>query len=289
MYPNSKILDKPEIKKKIKSMNIKQSLTKATKNLSHLENHSLEAEVLLSVLLKKNRTWLKTYPETNLTTEEQTQFSKWIEQRAKHVPVAYITGIVDWNGLTLNVNQHTLIPRDETETLCHHILEAQITPPHTILDVGTGSGCIAIWLAKQFLKANVVALDISKEALEVARKNAETHSNINLLESDLLQKIEAESHFDLIVANLPYVPEDLIVTAEVDQEPRSAIFSGSDGLDHIRELAEQLISKKITFNQLWLEFLPSQTKDIQKIFAKHNPTFLTDVGDAIYFGRIKPR
>jgi len=168
LYPNSKILDKPEIKKKIKSMNIKQSLTKATKNLSHLENHSLEAEVLLSVLLKKNRTWLKTYPETNLTTEEQTQFSKWIEQRAKHVPVAYITGIVDWNGLTLNVNQHTLIPRDETETLCHHILEAQMTPPHTILDVGTGSGCIAIWLAKQFLKANVVALDISKEALEVA-------------------------------------------------------------------------------------------------------------------------
>ena len=288
MYPNSKILDKPEIKKKIKSMNIKQSLTKATKNLSHLENHSLEAEVLLSTLLNKSRTWLKTYPETNLTTEEQTQFSKWIEQRAKHIPVAYITGIVDWNGLTLNVNQHTLIPRDETETLCHHILEAQMTPPHTILDVGTGSGCIAIWLAKQFLKANVVALDISKEALEVARKNAETHSNINLLESDLLQKIEAESHFDLIVANLPYVPEDLIVTAEVDQEPRSAIFSGRDGLNHIRQLAEQISTKKITFNQLWLEFLPSQTDAIQDIFSIYEVNFLNDIGENSFFCVIKP-
>lgn len=270
-------------------MNIKASLLHASQKLSHLENPNLEAEVLLAAVMQKGRTWLKTYPETELTKPEEEQFTNWIEQRSNHVPVAYITGTVNWNGLTLAINEHTLIPRDETETLCHHIKESQPRAPKTILDIGTGSGCIAIWLSQQYSAAEVTALDISPQALTVAKANAKTQRNIHFLESNLLGEIKEKTHFDLIVANLPYVPEDLIVTAEVDQEPRSAIFSGTDGLDHIRILALQLKNKKITFNQLWLEFLPCQAALIQALFPNNTTTQLfKGVDGQVFFTQITP-
>ena len=248
-------------------MNIHQALKVATKKLVHLENPPLEAEVLLATLLNKNRTWLRAHDDHTLTFTQSLKYKWWTSQRALHKPVAYITGEVEWNGLNLKVNKHTLIPRDETEILCLHVTEAQTKAPKNILDLGTGSGCIAIYLAKNWPQANVTALDISSLALQTAQNNATLNQiMINFQLSDMLSALNTNTHIDLIVANLPYVPKELTVTAEVSQEPKTAIFSGDDGLDHIRSLAAQIKSKTITFNQLWLEFLPSQTKDIETIF-----------------------
>ena len=160
-------------------MNLHKTLKTAVTKLNHLENPSLEAEVLLASLLDKHRTWLRTYPETKLSATQHLKYKWWIQQRAAHKPVAYITGNVVWNSLSLKVNKHTLIPRDETEILCHHIKTAQTISPKTILDIGTGSGCIAIWLKKQFPSAQVSAFDIAKNALKLAKKNAKQNQTEN--------------------------------------------------------------------------------------------------------------
>lgn len=271
-------------------MNLQQTLKSATTKLTHLETPNLEAEVLLSTLLGKNRTWLKTHPEFELTTNQQSQFNDWLLKRVNHTPTAYITGRVNWNHLDLLVTADTLIPRDETETLCHHIKAQHPVAPKTILDVGTGSGCLACWAQTVFPEAKVTALDISEAALTVARKNAEKlQLPIDFKHSNLLQTLPNKSHYDLIIANLPYVPANLPITPEVKTEPHGAIFSTDKGLHHIKRLATELRTKPITFNQLWLEFLPVQAKTITKIFSDFEVSPFTAVDGQIFFAQIKPR
>jgi len=270
-------------------MNLKTSLLQAIKKLSHLESPNLEAEVLLSALLKQNRTWLKTHPEFELTTNQQAQFDDCVNQRANHTPTAYIIGQVTWNGLDIKVSPDTLIPRDETETLCHHIKQELPKAPASILDVGTGSGCIACWGQTTFPHTTVTALDISEAALTVARRNATAlQLQIDFKHSDLLQALLKQSHYDLIIANLPYVPDTINVTAEVKAEPHSAIFSEDEGLHHIKRFASELKTKQVTFNQLWLEFLPSQAEAITEIFKGFKVTLFTAVDGQIFFAQIKP-
>lgn len=270
-------------------MILTKAIKSATEKLSHLETPNLEAEVLLSELLAKNRTWLKTHPEFELSPEQQSQFDDWINQRANHTPTAYIIGEVEWNGLKLKVTPDTLIPRDETETLCHHIKQELPKAPASILDVGTGSGCIACWGQTAFPHTTVTALDISAAALTVARRNATAlQLQIDFKHSDLLQALLKQSHYDLIIANLPYVPATINVTAEVKAEPHSAIFSEDDGSHHIKRLASELKTKQITFNQLWLEFLPLQAEAITEIFKGFKVTLFTAVDGQIFFAQIKP-
>lgn len=272
-------------------MNIKQALTLGTQKLRHLENPKLEAEILLCSVMGPEwvRTLLKIKDDQVLNLHQQTIYRWRLLKRSRHIPSAYIIGQADWNDLDLALCSATLIPRDETETLCHHIKEQQINPPGSILDVGTGSGCIAIYLAQQWENAEILGLDISRRALQYARYNAKVNAtNIVFKKSDLLGTIPPKTHFDLMVANLPYVPESLVVTPEVNKEPRGAIFSADNGLHHVKRLASQIKQKEITFNQLWLEFLPSQSEDIKNIFAAHHTEFFTDVGGNIYFACIKP-
>ncbi len=270
-------------------MIIKHALREAITKLQSLENPTLEAEVLLAALLEKNRTWLKTHYHTQLSPEQVELFNAWTAQRAQHIPIAYITGQVEWSGLNLKVNQHTLIPRDETETLCHHIKAQQPNPPLQILDIGTGSGCLAIWAHTQFPESQVTALDISPEALTIARDNADNHkAAITFLESDLLAAIKTGSHFDLIMANLPYVPYQISVTPEVQKEPANAIFSADEGLSHIKRLASEIADKNHTFKQLWLEFLPSQAKAIKTIFKDYTVIFYPAVDGQYFFALVTP-
>ena len=131
-----------------------------------------------------------------------------------------------------------------------------------------------------------MALDISKKALAVARKNAAQQKQLVDFEySDLLSAVESGTHFDVIVANLPYVPENIVVTKEVQQEPHSAIFSGVDGFDHLRRFALEL--QNISFSTLWLEFLPSQKEGIIEIFKDYEVTFKGDVAGNLFFAEIK--
>jgi release factor glutamine methyltransferase len=214
------------------------------------------------------------------------------------------------------VNKHTLIPRDETEVLMHHIRDFERDfVPRKLLDVGTGSGCIALALQRIFLDircseldldaatddknntVSITAIDICAAALRMARNNEKNNLftpvilksleasaiKINWVHSNLLQKILLGSAFDMIVANLPYVPAEIDVSREVEREPSTAIFSGGDGLFHIRRLAQELQTKKICFKELWLEFLPEQERAIADIFSRYQVKFLTDVGGDVYF------
>ncbi len=274
-------------------MRLKQALTEAIKELSELPNSRLESEVLLSAVLKKERTWLRTHDETELSESQVKLFKENIALRKERVPVAYILGYKIWNDLKIWVDQNTLIPRDETEILVQKILDYNYPLVKgglggiSVLDIGTGSGCISVFLKIQFPEAEVTGLDISPEALNIARKNAEQHRvAIKFIKSDLLSEVTKKTHYDIIVANLPYVPVSDSLAPEIYQEPGSAIFSGTDGLDLIRELAKQLIEKQISFNQLWLEFLPSQKAGITKIFSSFKVEFITDSGESVFFARI---
>ncbi len=186
------------------------------------------------------------------------------------------------------VTKDTLIPRDETEILCEHITKANSTPPSSILDIGTGSGAIALFMKKKYPNANVSALDISKKALKVAKRNSVQYKlNLNLIESDLLSKKKAKEQFDIIIANLPYLPSDLNISPEVQEEPQCALFSGKDGLDHIKALKVELESKAIKFKQLWLEFLPQQSIEIKRIFKNYKCEFYKDLSGQCFFCKIQ--
>ena len=268
--------------------NIQKVLKQATIILKDFSNPKLESEVLLSEVLQKPRIFFKTHPEFLVSEIQEENFFEFLNLRKKNIPVAYILGYKNWGGFKILVDKNTLIPRDETEILCQYILERNnLDKKIKILDVGTGSGCIAVWVKKNFLDADVMALDISKKALNVAQKNAKNNNlKINFLVSDMLEGVLENSFFDIIIANLPYVPENIEVTAEVKQEPHSAIFSRNKGLHHIQKLEKELKRKNIKFNQLWLEFLPQQKQDIQVVFKHYKTELFGDVSGEIFFACI---
>lgn len=256
-------------------------------NLLSIPRARFEAEVLLGALLSVERIFFRTQSEFQLSFFQRYRFYIWLLQRNKKTPVAYIIGHKEWVGMKILVNKHTLVPRDETEVLIEHIKNFKRDfVPRKILDVGTGSGCIALALQRIFLDVSITGLDLSTSALRVAIQNESqilVEKKITWLHSNLLQKISFGSEFDIIVANLPYVPTKIAVTKEVGREPSTAIFSGGDGLNHIRRLATELRTKKIRFKELWLEFLPEQEPSIGDIFGAYEVRFLTDVGGDVYF------
>lgn len=204
----------------------------------------LEVEILLAFVLRTTREYLLTYPENKLSDAEISQFRFFIEKRSCGIPIAHLTHHKEFFGLDFYVDERVFIPRPETELLVEEAIKLYSPMSGYICDVGTGSGCIAIAIAKHFPAAKIFALDISEAALEVARKNAERHSvysQIEFVKSDLLAEI-SEHYFDGIVTNLPYIGtiEHNLVSKEVlEHEPHTALFSGHTGL----ELYERLFSQ----------------------------------------------
>jgi release factor glutamine methyltransferase len=209
----------------------------------------MNAELLLMFTLDCDRAYVYAHPERELTADEKTRYNHALAERARDVPAQYITGHQEFWGMDLIVTPSVLIPRPETE----HVIETVLalvgrapTPasPLHIADVGTGSGCIALALAKELPQAEVHATDISAAALEVARANAARHqleSRIQFRETDLLAGVEANS-FDFIVSNPPYVgeSEEDQVQLEVRKfEPRNAVFAGPTGIEVIARLIPQ--------------------------------------------------
>ncbi len=284
---------------------IKNILEFGILKLNNLDNPTLEAEILLMNVINKTRVFFRTDWDYELKDEEIELYKDFIQQRSENIPIAYILEYKDWAGFKIKVNKNVLIPRDETEILVNKIIQdwikkkicinagdpslhkfQQKVQDDTVLDIGTGSGCISVFLAKK-LQGEITALDISEKALEVAQKNFEAQNiKATLIESNLLENISRNSYFDIIVANLPYVPEDMIVDTDLSYEPSGAIFSGKDGLDHIRALAKQIGEKNIQFNVLWLEFLPQQKNKISKIFSEYKLKFHTDSGGEVFFVEI---
>jgi len=217
----------------------------------------MNAELLLMFILNCDRAYLYAHPERELTADEQTRYDHALTERSRGVPAQYITGHQEFWGMDLIVTPAVLIPRPETEHLIETVLDCvgraplrqtqgKLSPasPLHIADVGTGSGCIALTLAKELPQAELYATDISAAALEVARANAARHqleSRVQFREADLLAGFEKDS-FDFIVTNPPYVgeSEEDQVQLEVRKfEPRSAVFAGHTGVEVIARLIPQ--------------------------------------------------
>jgi len=213
-------------------MNVSLWLKQASTSVNRLD-----VELILAHFLGVERSFLHAHPETELTEVQTTQLAQMLERRAKNEPLAYITGVKDFYGREFKVTKDVLIPRPETEVL---IEVAKSLNPSKILDVGTGSGCIAITLAKELPNAKITGVDISEKALKIAKENAQKHLvEIDFRQSNLLNGPKDEK-YDLIVANLPYVDENWDwLSPELAFEPSEALFALDGGLKLIKLLIQQ--------------------------------------------------
>jgi release factor glutamine methyltransferase len=227
---------------------LKQALTSAVTQLESADVGSprLNAETLLMFVLGVNRAHLYAHPERELNSEEQASYDDVIAQRSTGMPSQYITGHQEFWGLDFVVSPAVLIPRPETEHLVETVLElARYLVKPRVVDVGTGSGCIALALANELKTAEVYAVDLSADALEIARANAarlQLDDRVKFLQSNVLEALADVHDFDFVVSNPPYVGKneaDKVQRSVFEFEPRIAVFSGESGLDVIRPLIEQ--------------------------------------------------
>lgn len=223
-------------------MNISQTLTWLRQQIPP-EEATREAELMLCRATGLTRTQLRTHPEKDVSATQQAQLSAWIQRRLQGKPLAYILGDAEFYGLTLSVTSDTLIPRQDTELLVDAALE--LIPeraPWTVLDMGTGSGAIAIAIAHHRPIAQVTALDASKAALAVAQDNACALRlpSIRFIHSDWFSAL-GQQRFDVIISNPPYIAQNdpHLQATSLPYEPISALTSGVDGLDDIRLLVQQ--------------------------------------------------
>lgn len=228
-------------------MTVGEFLKQATDLLAKAEVESarLDVLVLLEDTLDKNRANLLAHPEIELSPVQIAKLNSFIAQRQTHVPLAYIRGKAAFYGRDFVVNEHVLVPRPETESLIELAKALPISAPR-IADIGCGSGCMAITAALEIPGAAVFAYDIDPEVLNVARLNVQRlKANVQLAQSDLLKNITEQ--FDVILANLPYVPDEYPINQAAGFEPQLALFAGTDGLDLYRIMFGQLHDRTVSF------------------------------------------
>lgn len=237
----------------------------------------VEAEVLLRHVLGIDRSEFLTQlygGDISLTDAQSHQLQSLISQRLSGEPLAYIVGHREFYGLELEITKHVLIPRQETELLVdialEHLRSSSFTSP-VVVDIGTGSGTLALAIATHVKTANVIATDISKEALAVARQNAANlglSARIEFVHGDMLTSIHGP--IDVIVSNPPYIPSGDIVglAVEVRREPRIALDGGVDGLDPLRNLLAHAKVKLAQGGMLIVELMPEQMNRALKLAAE---------------------
>jgi release factor glutamine methyltransferase len=199
--------------------------------------------VLLAHVLGTSRERILAHPELGMSREEISQYAELIERRSRHEPVAYLLRNVEWYGRRYEVTPAVLIPRPETELTFECALQtARMVNAREIADIGTGSGVLAVELARALPDARVSAVDVSSDALEVARRNSEAHGvsgRVRLLRGNLLEALASPP--DLVVANLPYLSQEGLERVEPDllYEPTTALVAGPTGLELYEELFRQ--------------------------------------------------
>jgi len=280
-------------------MTVLEGIQKSTEFLAKkdVESPRLQAELLLAHVLNLPRMKLYLNFERALKDSETDTFRELVKRRAQREPLQHIVGSTSFCGLEISVNRHVLVPRPETELLAEmgwSFLSGISSQPATALDFGTGSGCIAIVLAAKVPGAVITALDVSNEALEVARQNAAKNNvadRVSFVQGDGLKSLPGqksdsregdESHgqdarattaFDLIVSNPPYIPTAEIATLDPevrDYDPRGALDGGADGLDFYRRLAHEARPFLKPGGKIMLEFGDSQGAAIRNIFNGEN-------------------
>ncbi|MCA9347395.1 peptide chain release factor N(5)-glutamine methyltransferase [Candidatus Saccharibacteria bacterium] len=273
-------------------LNLGSYLKQASKALKHigLPTPELDIQILVSSVLKKERSWIIANPDFTLSLDQIKEVNKFLSRRLNHEPVAYILGKSEFYGRELAVTPDTLQPRPESETMIELLLETEgrrqkIEDGRSlVIDVGTGSGCLAITAALELQKLDAsksqpetrdyFAIDISPAALKVARNNARNYGvKIAFHRGSLLEPIRTQLTTNnsqlIILANLPYVPNAHTINEAARHEPDIAIFGGEDGLDLYRELFTQLDNHNSKSTTVYTESLPPQHHSLKILAQKH--------------------
>ncbi len=248
-------------------------------SIGYLQEHGsdsprLDAEILLAHSCGWQRIQLYTNYSQPLTQDQRGRMRDFIQRRAKAEPVAYLVGYREFFALDFAVNSSVLIPRPDTETLVREAIEvAKSLESPSVLDIGTGSGCISISVAVNCPNANLTAVDISTDALGVATANAEKHNvtdRLRLLKSDVFENVPAE-RFELIVSNPPYIREDELATLMPDvreHEPVGALVGGGDGLDIVRRIVAEAPAFLATDGHLMIEVDGRQAEPVAQLLRE---------------------
>lgn len=253
-----------------------------TKTLSNsgIDTARLDVIVLLEDVTHRDRSWLLAHGDTLLTKTQREKISEAVQRRSTQVPLAYIRGRSEFYGRAFAITESVLVPRPETEEILDMLLDVvHALPDHEldklqIIDVGTGSGALAISAKLEVPSARVHAVDIDKNCLDLAKKNAATlHAEITFHCSNLLasfgstyaKPLPSQTVRTILLANLPYVPTDYPLNTSATHEPRLAIFGGHDGLDLYRELFAQCVSSTRSPDIVFTESLPFQHEELASI------------------------
>jgi len=269
-------------------MTIKEAKIKAIKKLQRASGKEapIDAEILLAHALKISREELLAHNERIVPAFALAKFHSLVARRAKHEPVAYLVGHKEFFGLQFAVNKHVLIPRPETELIVEEALYSLLTTHYfLVVDIGTGSGAIAIAIAKNAPNATVIATDISKPALKLAEHNAtlnDVDDRIVFRRDNLVSQVIRSAHLRdgvIITANLPYLPTKVWQKAPADVkkfEPRTALDGGKDGLKYYDELFHQIVARNIKATVI-CEIDPSQKRSFPRLAKRHFPNAKVEI------------
>lgn len=266
------------------NMTIQELLQNAIKTLSHSSSPKLDAQILLAQVLKVSRAYLYTWPEREMTPAEQAQFLELLARRTAGEPIAYILGQKEFWSLPLQVNAATLIPRPETELLVEQTLAClPADQPCRVLDLGTGSGAIALALAASRPHWQLTATDSSAGALAIAKTNAANLklNNIQFYFGSWFTALPTGCHFDAILSNPPYIalgrPE--LEEGDLAFEPRSALTAGPEGLDDLKIIIHEAPAYLLPEGWLLLEHGYDQAEAVAGLLKAANFSAIASIED----------
>ena len=258
-----------------------------------VKSPQVDVEWLLADLLSCNRSEIPLHAQTELPAEDLDRFSRSVERRTRREPLQHIMGTANFFGYDFQVSAEVLIPRPETEVLVELALEFLMHLPNpSVFDLGTGSGCIALSLAKRCSKASIIGSDVSREALALARANAVSLVTLDQVEfrhADGLAAFAKGEQVDLILSNPPYIPTANIDTLEPevrDHDPRLALDGGADGMQFYRLLADDGQSHLKSGGKLMAEFGDGQAVTIVDLFDQAGWPTVTTANDLSHQPRI---
>lgn len=251
-------------------MTIGEFLAKSTTSLQSagILTGRLDTLVLLCDALDCDKAYILAHTDQNLSHAQLQLLEAHVATRSRHTPLAYIRGHAMFYGRSFVVSPDVLVPRPETEAIIELLMQQPLPKHPRVADIGTGSGCIGITIALELPTTAVDLYDISPKALEIAQKNStQLHAPVRALTSDLLTGLQET--YDIIVTNLPYVPDAYPINEAARQEPPLALFSGIDGLDHYRSFWKQIDDLESKPSIIITESLPSQHHALASLARIH--------------------
>jgi release factor glutamine methyltransferase len=247
-------------------MRLDELLAQAEKQLQSagISSARLDVLILLEDALHKDRAWILAHPEFLISSLKANRLLRKAERRAKHVPLAYIRGYTEFYGRNFKVNRHVLEPRPESETMIELLKKMKLPPKPAIADVGTGNGAIGITASLEIPGSTVDLYDISAGCVAVAKHNVHFHElRLHVRKMNLLSR--PLRPYDVVLANMPYVPDHWKINEAALHEPKIAIFGGNDGLDVYRKLFAQLARFTWKPTYVLTEALPPQHEKLAQV------------------------